>query len=71
MDQWQPAQIQCWPAVFGDNCILHHHNTPPSKALALSLNPRSSNKSLMEAFNAFAAAVANPSTMKAAQVLGR
>ena len=48
-------------------CRVRVGPVPPAKATALSLNPRSSSKPLMEAFDAFADATADPVTIKAAQ----
>lgn len=48
-------------------CRVRVGPVPPAKAIALSLNPRSSSKPLMEAFDAFADAMADPETIRAAQ----
>ena len=54
-------------AAAAPPCRVRVGPVPPAKATALSLNPRSSNKPLMEAFDAFADAMADPATIKAAQ----
>ena len=54
-------------AAAAPPCRVRVGPVPPAKATALSLNPRSSSKPLMEAFDAFADAMADPVTIKAAQ----